>query len=69
MIRRSLMKTFYRAESAAIIVYDITREDTFADIDKEMKIISNTKSKNISIIFKIIILYYANKSSRLKYKI
>ena len=34
------MKTFYRAASAAIIVYDITREDTFADIDKEMKIIS-----------------------------
>jgi GTPase SAR1 family protein len=34
------MKTFYRASAAAIIVYDITKEETFEGLDKEMQIMS-----------------------------
>jgi len=34
------MKTFYKGSSAAIIVYDITKEETFASLDYELKVIS-----------------------------
>ena len=30
---RSLMKTFYRGSSAAFVVYDVTQEKTFYNLD------------------------------------
>ena len=34
------MKIFYKGSAAAIVVYDITKEDTFHQLDKEIQIIS-----------------------------
>ena len=34
------MKIFYKGSAAAIVVYDITKEDTFNQLDKEIQIIS-----------------------------
>ena len=34
------MKIFYKGSAAAIVVYDITKEDTFAQLDKEIQLIS-----------------------------
>lgn len=34
------MKTFYKGASAAFIVYDVTKEDTFLSLDNELKLIS-----------------------------
>ena len=34
------MKTFYKGASAAFIVYDVTKEETFLNLDSEIKLIS-----------------------------
>lgn len=34
------MKTYYKGASAALIVYDITREESFLNLDNEQKLIS-----------------------------
>jgi GTPase SAR1 family protein len=34
------MKTYYKGSSAALIIYDITREETFLNLDNEQKLIS-----------------------------
>jgi len=34
------MKTYYKGASAAMIVYDITREDTFTNLENEQKLTS-----------------------------
>jgi GTPase SAR1 family protein len=34
------MKTFYRGASAAFIVYDVTNEASFLNLDSELKLIS-----------------------------
>jgi len=34
------MKTYYKGASAALIVYDITKEETFLNLDNEQKLIS-----------------------------
>lgn len=34
------MKTFYKGASAAFIVYDVTKEETFQSLDNELKLIS-----------------------------
>lgn len=41
---RSLMKTFYKGASAAFIVYDVTKEETFQSLDNELKLISTPVS-------------------------
>ena len=41
---RSLMKTFYKGASAAFIVYDVTKEETFLSLDNELKLISTSFS-------------------------
>jgi GTPase SAR1 family protein len=38
------MKTYYKGASAALIVYDITREDSFLNLDNEQKLISISSS-------------------------
>lgn len=34
------MKTFYKGASAALIVYDVTKEESFLNLDNEQKLIS-----------------------------
>lgn len=34
------MKTYYKSASAALLVYDITRDETFLNLDNEQKLIS-----------------------------
>ena len=36
------MKTYYKGSSAALIIYDITREETFLNLDNEQKLISTS---------------------------
>lgn len=38
------MKTFYKGASAAFIVYDVTREESFLSLDNELKLISMLSS-------------------------
>ena len=38
----ALMKTYYKGSSAALIIYDITREETFLNLDNEQKLISTS---------------------------
>ena len=38
------MKTYYKGASAALIVYDITREESFLNLDNEQKLISTGAS-------------------------
>jgi GTPase SAR1 family protein len=35
------MKTYYKGASAALIVYDVTREESFLNLDNEHKLISS----------------------------
>lgn len=37
------MKTYYKGSSAALIIYDITREESFLNLDNEQKIISKNR--------------------------
>jgi GTPase SAR1 family protein len=36
------MKTYYKGASAALIVYDVTREESFLNLDNEHKLISSS---------------------------
>ena len=38
------MKIFYKGSAAAIVVYDITKEDTFSQLDKEIQVISTSQA-------------------------
>jgi GTPase SAR1 family protein len=36
------MKTYYKGASAALIIYDITREETFLNLENEQKLTSTS---------------------------
>jgi GTPase SAR1 family protein len=39
------MKTYYKGASAALIVYDITREESFQNLENEQKLLSKSKER------------------------
>ena len=47
---QAIARTYYKGAVGALLVYDITRKETFDDLNKWLEEVKENSSKNISIV-------------------